>query len=251
MLQQRWQAILASRSSARARQYLSPAFLGQYRAVRRFITRYLHGRVLDVGCGTMPFRADIAQVAECHHGLDRSPQEKGVVIVGDAEDLAMIPDRSYDSLLCLEVLEHLPRPARAVSAMYRVLKPGGYLVLSVPHLSRLHDVPHDYYRYTVYGIRHLLETSGFEFVDWTTRGGLFAFLGHQISFLILSIGLGVPGVQHLTWLLNKWLVTHLCIGLDNRLGTDRFFPLGYVVVAHKPAGTCIHANRRGVAYGKD
>ncbi len=234
MLQQRWQDLLASRPSARSRRPMSPAFWGQYQAVRPFILRYLHGRVLDVGCGAMPYRAEIAQVAESHHGLDRAPQSGGAVIMGDAEELAMISDQSYDSLLCLEVLEHLPRPGKAIAAMYRVLKPGGYLVLSVPHLSRLHDLPHDYYRYTVHGIRHLLQAEGFELVDWNTRGGLFSFLGHQLSFLLLSASGTIPGVRQLVWHVNRWLVTIFCMGLDRWLGTDRYFPLGYVVVARKP-----------------
>ena len=66
-------------------------------------------------------------------------------------------------MLCTEVLEHLPEPQKAVDEFFRVLKPGGTLLLTTRFLFPIHDAPHDYFRYTKYGLRHLLRR--FEIVE--------------------------------------------------------------------------------------
>lgn len=80
-------------------------------------------------------------------------------IVGDV--MAMpIPDASYDAVICLAVLEHVPRPWDAIREMKRVLKPGGTVFLYVPFLSPYHAMPGyygDYIRLTGDGIRALLD----------------------------------------------------------------------------------------------
>ena len=78
-------------------------------------------------------------------------------IVGDVMALAL-PDASFDAVLCLAVLEHVPRPWDAVREMHRVLAPGGTLLLYVPFLSPYHAMPGyygDYFRYTEDGLRSL------------------------------------------------------------------------------------------------
>ncbi len=81
---------------------------------------------------------------------DRNPD-----IVGDVCDMPF-PDNNFDSVFLMEVLEHVHDPHKAISEIYRVLKPGGTLVFSVPFIFPLHDRPHDYFRYTKYGLELLL-----------------------------------------------------------------------------------------------
>ncbi len=90
-----------------------------------------------------------------------------------------VPQEAFDSAICLEVLEHVSNPFVAVGEIAKLLKPGGVLILSVPHLSRVHEAPHDYFRYTRYGIQSVLESSGFEFLEMRPTSSLFSFLGHQ------------------------------------------------------------------------
>jgi SAM-dependent methyltransferase len=86
----------------------------------------------------------------------------GVRIIGDAQALG-VRDASFDVVLCTEVLEHLPEPQRAIDEMFRVLVPGGRLLLTTRFLFPIHDAPHDYFRFTKYGLRHLLRR--FEIVE--------------------------------------------------------------------------------------
>jgi SAM-dependent methyltransferase len=218
------------------RRYLSPVFYAQYASAVPALRRYLHGKVIDLGCGTTPFWEIIADQVEVYHGLDRWPRSDKITFVGDLQNMGMLPEASYDGALCMEVLEHLPDPFQAVAEIFRILKPGAPLVLTVPHLSRLHDIPHDYYRYTQYGLRYLLEHNGFVIGELEAKGGLFCFLGHQLSTILLSSTWLVPAIRPFVWQINKWLVTLPCYKADQWLGTSTLFAVGYLAVAIKPAG---------------
>ena len=69
-------------------------------------------------------------------------------------------DRSFETVFSSQVLEHVPEPWRMVEDMARVLKPGGHLILTAPHIWGLHEVPHDYFRFTSYGLQHLARRAG-------------------------------------------------------------------------------------------
>jgi SAM-dependent methyltransferase len=195
--------------------------------------QYVRGRVIDLGSGTMPFRGLLTDQVTSYDTLDIAPRSELTTYVGDIQDMKMIENGSYDSALCLEVLEHVPSPQRALQEMNRILRAGGLVIVSVPHLSRLHDEPDDYYRFTKYGLRYLLESAGFEVLALSMKGGLLAFLAHQASTLILSATWAVPGLRQLAWFLNKWLVTWPCFGLDRLTSGSGVFALGYVGVARK------------------
>lgn len=216
------------------RRYLSAAFLAQYQAVTPLINLYLRGDVIDIGCGTMPFKGMIRDTVTAYHTLDLWPCSENTTYVGDIQDMHMIEDASYDTALCFEVLEHVPDPGRAVHEMYRILRPGGFAIISVPHLSRLHDEPHDYYRFTKYGLLYLLEGAGFVVMDIQEKGGLFSFLGHQASTLLLAALWPVPGLRQLAWFLNKWFLTWPCYSLDRVSNQSGIFALGYVSIVQKP-----------------
>lgn len=65
------------------------------------------------------------------------------------------PDETFDAVIIMEVLEHVPEPHRATLEIHRLLKPGGRLIASTPFLFPIHDRPHDYFRYTKYGLSYL------------------------------------------------------------------------------------------------
>lgn len=79
-------------------------------------------------------------------------------------DGAALPfaDASIDHVSCLEVLEHVPDPANVIAEVARVLRPGGMLWLSMPFLYPVHDAPHDFQRYTAFGLRRDLERAGLQ-----------------------------------------------------------------------------------------
>ncbi len=86
-------------------------------------------------------------------------------VVASVCDMPMFENGRFDAVFMMEVLEHVTEPHLAVKELRRVLKPGGLLVLSTPFIFPLHDEPHDYYRYTKYGLAFMLR----EFVDVEIR----------------------------------------------------------------------------------
>jgi SAM-dependent methyltransferase len=81
--------------------------------------------------------------------------ERNPDIVCDVCDMPF-PDNSFNAVFLIEVLEHVHNPPKALSEIYRVLKPDGTLIFSVPFIFPLHDRPGDYFRYTKYGLKLLL-----------------------------------------------------------------------------------------------
>lgn len=187
--------------------------------------------LIDLGCGEMPFRQFIDNRVTVYHSLDLYPRNSSVTYVGDIQNMTMIKEQTYDSAICLEVLEHIADPSQALREISRILKPDGILILSVPHLSRLHDEPDDYYRFTRYGLQRLLERGSFSVLALKKRGGLFSFVGHQVSTVVLGIVWGIPILQSIAWFLNSWLITRTCYQIDEWLDPTGIFAAGYSAVA--------------------
>ena len=90
-------------------------------------------------------------------------------------DLGNIPlrDGSVDCILCMVVLEHTRNPRQVLLEFARVLRPGGMLSMVVPFLWEEHQIPHDYFRFTRYGVRSLFESSSLRLDLLSPMGGFF------------------------------------------------------------------------------
>jgi len=215
------------------RQFFSPAYYSQYKVTIPRIREFVTGRLIDLGCGDTPYRDSVNDKISEYHTLDLFPRRADVTYTADIQDMSIIETASYDSAICLEVLEHVPDPFKAISEIHRILKPGGFLIISVPHLSRLHEEPYDYYRFTRHGLKYILERAGFSVLHLEHRGGLFSFIGHQISTLTLSAVWRVPILRRIFWLINSYLVTRLCYAIDQILNPSGLFALGYTAVVRR------------------
>lgn len=222
----------------------SASTASRFQETERMIAEFARGRVLDVGCGHMPFRDAILAHAEAYEGLDVEARIQGVTYETDAGAMIGVPPEMFDTVLCSEVLEHVPEPGRVLEAIRKVLRPGGHLLVTVPHLSRLHEEPHDYFRYTGYGLRAVLEKAGFEVIQVEPRAGLFSFLSHQASTLLMGATWGIPLITTVAYQLNRFLLVQPAIWADRLLDRRSLFPLGYTAVARKP-----HRSEREAAYG--
>jgi ubiquinone/menaquinone biosynthesis C-methylase UbiE len=143
-----------------------------------FIKAHASGaRTLDIGCADSPY----AEYFKNRVGFDVR-EGKGVDVVGDAHNLPFA-DGEFEQVLCTEVLEHLHTPERALAEMGRVLEPGGVLILTTRFIFPLHDVPGDYFRFTKYGLRHLLrEWEVVELQEETNTLETIAVLLQRVAF---------------------------------------------------------------------
>lgn len=226
---------LISEEMGRARyQELSAVTKSRIDVTEALLAAHARGRVLDVGCGHMPFRASVLRHAASYEGLDVEARAEGVTYVSDAVTMTGVPRDAFDTVLCLEVLEHVPDPRGVLASIASVLRPGGTLILTVPHLSRLHEEPHDYYRYTGYGLRALADAAGLEVVSIAAHAGVLSFLSHQLSTVVCGLTWGIPGLRQLAYQANRFLIVRPSLFLDRALRLGRFFPLGYSLVARRP-----------------
>jgi SAM-dependent methyltransferase len=130
---------------------------------------------LDVGCDLSPYGSILGEHGWQVETLDIEPGP-GVNHVGTVEHTGL-PDDSFDLVLCTQVVEHCLDPWGALRELHRIVRPGGYLVWSVPQVWFYHPHPTDNWRFTPEGVARLSETGGFEVVELLVQGGpVIAFL---------------------------------------------------------------------------
>lgn len=215
------------------RKYFSPVYYGQYQITIPLIIKYAKGKLIDLGGGNLPYYDLISSRVKEYDSADLFSQDPRIKYHLDLQNMAEIKNENYDTAICLEVLEHIPDPLKALGEIARILKPGGMLILSAPHLSRLHDEPYDYFRFTKYGLIELLNKAGFDILDINVKGGLFCFIGHQISTMCLGVFWRIPILKEITFFLNRWIITHLFFWLDKVTDKKGIFAQGYSISAKK------------------
>jgi SAM-dependent methyltransferase len=230
-----------SDATAGSRDYfeLATTNLSLYRALRAAAERHARGRLLDAGAGRMAYRSMLEEFCASYESLDIAgpPAEgagppKRLDHVADLQRTGL-PAAQYDSIFCAQVLHHLPEPELALREIARLLKPGGAAILSVPHLVWLHNEPHDYWRFTGHGLRHLIEKSGLRLISVEPVGGLICFLAYAPSTAALALLWPARPAFRAGLLMNR-LFVRLALLADRWLGVKSLYPTNFVAVAEKP-----------------
>jgi SAM-dependent methyltransferase len=147
----------------------------------------VHGRLLDAGCGNKPYEPWYSPLVSSSIALDAAPLE-GVDVVGFADRLPFAAE-TFDTVLCTEVLEHVQDAERAAAELFRVTRPGGTVLVTVPYLYPTHEAPYDMRRFTHFGLADLMARHGFEVLDVEAKGGAGRLLAHYVVlFLVAALG---------------------------------------------------------------
>jgi len=119
---------------------------------------------LDVGCGLRPYESCFPSGTYIGLDVEVSGRNASLKVADHYYDgrILPFPNDSLEGVICTQVLEHVPDPLFLLGEMYRVIKPGGRLLVSLPFVWQEHEEPYDFFRYTRFGISELLVQNGFK-----------------------------------------------------------------------------------------
>ncbi|MDP2760793.1 MAG: methyltransferase domain-containing protein [Sideroxyarcus sp.] len=198
----------------------------------------VRGVVYDLGCGKRPYERDILRVAECYVGVDWSNTLHGLSadIVADLNKPLPIENEVADSVTSFQVMEHLCEPQVMLDEAFRILRSGGAVYITVPFQWWIHEAPYDYFRYTRYGLKYMLEKAGFVDVVVEESTGFWVMWFLKLNYQTARL---VRGPLPLRWVIRMcflplWFVNQLLAPV-----MDRYWPApeettGYSVSARKP-----------------
>jgi SAM-dependent methyltransferase len=185
--------------------------------------------LVDFGCGNMPYRKVIEPMVGKYLGVDLSLNPLAEHHI-NFDSKTTLPDNYCDIILSNQVLEHVDSPSGYLQEAFRILKPGGKIILTTHGYWYYHPTPNDYWRWTSAGLRKTVEKESFTIESFHGIMGLAssgvqlfqdAILNKTPKFLVAPISLVMQGF----------------VSLFDRIHTqaqrDRDASL-YVVVATKP-----------------
>lgn len=210
---------------------LPGAAVGQWLAAHSHL---LQGRLLDSGCGNQPYRSWYEPHVTSVVALDAVPAP-GVDVVGFA-DLLPFASQSFDTVLATEVLEHVENAERAAAELFRVLRPGGHALISVPYLYPTHEAPYDFRRFTHFGLADLLRRQGFDVLSLQAKGGPLVMLAHY-AVLATTQALGArtatPWVRRMIAGPQQAYVQRRAVRRE-ATGRSAIISLGYLAAVRRP-----------------
>lgn len=207
------------------------------RALLRYASRYFDrrpSRLIDIGCGAKPYKEVLAPYVTEHIGVDHGNtlhNKSNIDIFGTACQIP-VAGSSFDFAICTAVLEHLEEPEQVLREAFRVLKPNGIAIYSVPFIWHLHEEPRDFYRFSKYGLRYLFEKTGFEILELEALSGFWVTFGQLFVYNLYRLNSGPLRWLHLIDLIGL-LIQVAAYGM-NLLDKTEEWTWMYIIVAKKP-----------------
>jgi len=203
------------------------------------VTAFAHSlppmaRVLDAGAGEGQYKHHFTKQRYCGVDLgvgDAAWNYRGLDAVAD---LGALPFRDgvFDAALHIVTIEHLREPGLALAEISRTMRTGATLLIAAPHEWEVHQAPHDYFRYTRYGLAYLLDRAGFEVVEMRAAGGYFRLLARR---LLNGLQFFAGGVRWVMFVPAAILLVPPALVLPwlDFLDKEKNFTAGYVCTARK------------------
>ncbi len=202
---------------------------------QHYLTIYAKGKLIDLGCGNVPFYSlykNLATEIICVDWPNTAHKNSYLDFECDLNKPLPIAENTFDTIIISEVLEHISNPELTWSEMARILKPDGKIILSVPFLYKIHEAPHDYFRYTEFALKNFAQKNHLKVLELKTFGGLPEVLTDIFAKKIIQLPL-------VGKTLSSWLQTFCLFFVNTKIGkristnTGVAYPLGYFMVVEK------------------
>ncbi len=170
---------------------INPYFIAKINLLKsmKYSSKFSKGTVIDIGCGKKPYETYFKTGSENYYGIDYPDysisQKFNMDICADIQRLP-IKNSIADTIICNQVLEHVPDTDILFFEINRVLNKDGVLILTVPFFWGLHEEPRDYYRFTKYGLANYCMKYGLSVIEIRKLSGLFGMISQRICDHIVN-----------------------------------------------------------------
>ena len=202
------------------------------------LRQYASGELLDIGCGNKPYESVVAGQVSAYKGCDIIQSSGNRVDILCPANAIPLASNSFDTVLSTQTIEHVEDHQGLVNEAFRLLKPGGYFIVSGPLYWPLHEEPYDFFRFTRYGFEYILQKAGFKVTAIHANGGKWSVAGQAFLHALY------PQVYNIKGLKGKLIrgllrvvggiksINRFFIYLDNKW-MDPTNTMNYVVIAQK------------------
>jgi SAM-dependent methyltransferase len=196
------------------------------------ITKHCHGLVLDLGAGRDHLKKQYSIFSTYWISLDYDTRSETIDVNGDGQ-LLPFKDNLFDTVISIDVLEHVADPSKFISEIYRVLKPNGKVILSTPFFFWLHEEPHDYFRFSRYGLKTIFDINNFKVIDIKPTAGIISMMGFLISVLFVKLLKYSKYLTLMFYFINKAVQINIFYPIDKIIDKRKRFAQGHFIIAEK------------------
>jgi SAM-dependent methyltransferase len=225
-----WKAVEDRYIGGRRYFFLTPSHYSLYFHFIPVLKKYVKGVTLDLGAGRLAWKFLVTKLASKYVTEDLRIENPDLHFVADATSLS-VKNSVCDTVICFQVLEHADNPARILQELDRVLKTGGYALVSFPHLSYLHGEPDDYFRFTVHGFKVLCPPE-IEIKEVRIAGGLVSFAATPFFIALQALFCKIPVVGQLIFCMLA-IASVAVFHIDMLFGIKKLYPLNYICCLKK------------------
>lgn len=216
--------------------YIVTSFIKQ--DIQHAAVDFGRGKLLDIGCGNKPYKVLFDQHVSDYIGCDIIQSSEQIVDFICPANQLCFEDNSFDTVFSTQVMEHVADYGGMVREAFRVLRPGGYGIFTMPFCWELHEEPYDFFRFSKYGLEETFRKSGFLITYIKSNGGKWAAVFQMFLNVLLSAQkYGTLRGKLVKWLFVKSrliiLYNKFSIWLDKKYFDDQL-TLNYIVVVQKP-----------------
>lgn len=202
----------------------------QQKAYHPIFTQYCKGKLLDCGCGKVPYFEKLRDQVSNYYCVDWSENPDILDLLDEKIDLSkqfQLAETDFDCVLLSDVLAHIKYPAQLIKVLAGHLKSNGVLVITTPFVYWISEYPHEYFHPTEFALRSMCEDAQLEVIHLEPYGGY-----PDVLLDTLNKGMTSPFSNRIFRLLASVVKKTSRYKRSNEK-TRYSYPIGYTLVARK------------------